>query len=173
MKRENLIPFIKWGIYYLALLIAYTLQTTSHLFEISGIKPVLIVPLLICVCMYEEVVPSFVYAVITGLLWDISSGKLMGFNAIILSVVGMFASLLCIYYLRTKLLNSVLFVITAMMVQGLLDFLFYYALWGLENNQLILTNYILPTVIYTVVVTPIFYFGVRLAASKFNSVVRI
>ncbi|MEG0692589.1 MAG: rod shape-determining protein MreD [Oscillospiraceae bacterium] len=172
IKNEKLLPVIKWAIYYLLLLFFYTLQTTPELFQIFGVKPVLILPLVVCISMYEGVMPSAIVAMIAGLLWDISSDKLFGFNAIILLSCSVLISLVCIYYLRTKLVNSIGFCCITALLQGLLDFVFYYAIWNYSNVSVILLHDILPTIVYTVLLTPIFYYLIRLIGVKFNQTSR-
>lgn len=173
MDREKLRPYLKWAIYYSLLLVFYVLQTTPHLFEIFSIKPVFIVPLAICVCMFEDVMPSAVFCIISGLLWDISSDKLLGFNAIILLTFGVLISLLCIYYLHTKLFNSLGFCAVVMAVQGGINYLFYFAIWDYSNSYLILLSNILPTIAYTLAVSiPIFYL-IRKISNRMNLVVRL
>lgn len=166
-------PFIKWGAYSLILLFAYTLQTIPGLFAISSIKPVLILPVAVCICLYEGVLSSSIFSMIAGLLWDISSDKLFGFNAIIFILCGMFISLLCIYYLRTKLVNGILFVTVTALLQMGLDYLFYYAFWGYGDPVSILLYQLLPTVVYTIAITPLPFFLVRGIARRFNTITRI
>lgn len=168
IKNEKLLPYFKWAIYFLLLLLIYTLQTTPNLFMIFGIKPILILPLVVCVGMYEGILSSGVFAIFAGLLWDISSDKLFGFNAVILLCCSVFISLLCVYYLRTKLINAVLFCLIVALLQGLLDFVFYYALWNYQSVHLILLNRILPSIFYTVLLSPLFYYIVRSVSLKFN-----
>lgn len=173
MQREKLRPYLKWITYYLLLVILYSLQTTPRLFELYGIKPVLVVPLVVCVCMFEPIMPSMVFSVFAGLLWDISSDKLFGFNAIIFIVCGVLISLLCIFYLHTKLMNSLLFCTVTMIVQGLLSYTFYFAVWGHENAYIVLLSSILPTIVYTALSVIPIYFLVRYLSNKFNTVVRL
>ena len=172
IKNEKFIPFIKWTIYYLLLLLFYTLQTTPYLFQIFGIKPVLILPLVVCISMYEGVMPSSVFSMIAGLLWDISSDKLFGFNAVILLCCSSLISLSFIYYLRTKLVNCIAFCCITTVLQGLIDFLFYYAIWDYPNVSIIFVNRILPTMIYTIILTPLFYYLIRMISLKFNQTSR-
>lgn len=171
-KKFKWIPVIKWLVYSVLLLLAYTLQTTPELFSIAGIKPVLVLPIAICVCMYEGVLSATIFSMIAGLLWDISSDKLFGFNAIIFIICGMLISLLCIYYLRTKLVNAIFFISVTGLIQMGLDFLFYYAFWGYGDPVIILLQRLLPTVVYTVVISPISFFIIRSIARRFNTVAR-
>lgn len=152
-----MIPIFKWVSYYFILLVVYSWQTAPNLFEIFNIKPVLIVPMVIAVSMNEKVIESALFGMFAGFLWDISSDKLFGFNAIILITLATMFSLICIYYLQTKLFNFVGFCIFALIVQGRLDYFFYYKIWQYENSNLIFTNRILPTIIYTILISPIFF----------------
>ncbi len=172
LKNEKLLPIIKWTLYSLLLLLFYTLQTTPHLFELFGLKPVLILPLVVCISMYEGVMSSAIFGMMAGFLWDISSDKLFGFNAFILLSCSVLISLACIYYLRTKLINSIAFCLIAALLQGFFDFVFYYAIWNYEGVSTILLNNILPTIVYTVVLTPIFYYTVRIIGMRFNETSR-
>lgn len=171
-RREKLVSAIKWITYSLLLLLAYTLQTIPGMLEFFGAKPVWILPVALSVCMFEGVMGSAVLCTVTGLLWDISSDKLFGFNAVILIIMGTIIALLCIYYLRTKLINAVFFVAVTAVLQGLLDYLFYYSLWGYDNPIIILTSHILPTAVYTVLVSPLVFFLVKKIALKFNEAAR-
>lgn len=173
MQFEKAKPYIKWGIYYLLLLLMVAVQTTPKLFSIFGVKPVLIVPLMICVCMFEEITPSFIFSLMTGFLWDMTSDKLLGFNAIILVCCGTLISLLCVYYLHTKLVNAYIFAVVTMVIQGLLDFFFHFAIWQIEGSSQILVKSILPTALYSIALTVIFFFCVRSISRKLNTVTRV
>ena len=173
MKKEKLYPFLKWCVYALLLLLFYTLQTTPGLFQIAHAKPVLIAALAVCVAMYENVIPAACFSMAAGFLWDISSDKLFGFNALIFLVCGMFISLICIYYLHTKLVNALLFCLVAMLLQSGMDYLFYYAMWGYSSAWLAYVGRILPTLAYTVVATIPIFFLVRSVERRLSLMERV
>lgn len=173
MTKEKFKPYLKWAIYYIALIVLYAFQTTPHLFEIFSVKPVLIVSLAICISMFESVMPSAIFSMIAGLLWDMSSDKLMGFNGIIIMMCGVFISLFCVYYLHTKLINSIVFCTIVMTLQGLLDYFLYYAIWNYSNTYIILVNEILPTILYTVISIIPLFFMIRSISYKFNTIARV
>lgn len=172
IRMEKLRPALKWVIFSLLLLLLYALQTTPGLFEILGTKPVLILAFAIAVSMYEGVMSSAMFCMVAGFLWDISSDKVFGFNAVILLCCGLMTSLFCIYYLHTKVLNSLLFSSVTLLLQGGLDYLFDYALWNLEGAWVMLLHNILPTAAYTLVVTPLFYYLVRWIEHKLSNTAR-
>lgn len=173
MEYEKLRPYLKWCSYYFVLIILYALQTTPRLFQVFGIKPVFILAFAVAISMFEEVMPSAIFCVVTGLLWDISSDKLLGFNAIIFLICGVLISLICIYYLHTKIANAVLFCSAVALIQGLLDYLLYYAAWNHSHSYIILVNNILPTALYTVISMVPIYFLTKWISNKFNPVVRV
>lgn len=172
-KHEKLMPYVKWGLYYLILLVLYALQTNPRLFTIYGVKPVLLVAMVACVCVFEDVLPSGVFAMVAGLLWDISSDKLLGFNAIIFLMCGIMISLLCIYYLHAKLINTIVFCGIIMAIQSLLNYVFYFAIWQYENSQLMLIRIIIPTAIYTLIPVIPLFFLVRKISYRFNRTIEI
>lgn len=173
MKWEKWQPLIKWGGFSLLLLLFYALQTTPGLLQIASVKPVLIVSLIVCVSMYEGAMASAFYSMTAGLLWDISSDKLFGFNGLILMLCGLLISLLCIYYLHTKLVNSLLFCSVTAFLQGLLDYVFYYAVWNADGAVVALVRNILPTAAYTVAITPLIFFLVRAIERRLSPIERV
>lgn len=173
MKIEKLRPALKWLIFALLLLVCYILQTTPGLFEVFHTKPVLIVSLAVCVSMYEGVMSSAFFCMTAGLLWDISSDKLFGFNGVILLFYGLIVALLCIYYLHTKVLNALVFCVGLLLIQGVLDYGFYYAIWNLDSSWIIWVQHILPTAAYTVLVTPLLFYLVRFVERKLNENARM
>ncbi len=164
---------LKWIIYAVILLVLYILQTTPLLFQILGIKPVLLVPFAVCLSLFESEKAAAAYAIAAGLLWDISSNKLFGFRAILLMCCCISVTLLVMYLMRNKLINGLFFVLCVMLIIELLDYVFFYVIWGYSNHHLILLNYLLPTLIYTVIITIPMYFLVRKIAAKFNETLRM
>lgn len=173
IKAEQLRSLGKWAIYILLLVLCCALQTMPGFMELFGIKPVLLLPLAVCFSMYEGVMPSAFYSMAAGLLWDITSGKLFGFNGLIFLCAGTMISLLCIYYLRTRIWNAIAFSSALLLVQGSLNYLFYYAIWGHADSGMMYWGKILPTGIYTVLITPLAFLLVRLIENKLNRTVRI
>lgn len=173
MRYEKWRPYIKWTLYYLILVLLLALQTTPSFLSIAGIKPVLLVPFVVSVCMFEEIVPSAVFSMVAGLLWDVTSQKLLGFNALILLCLGMFVSMICIHYLHTKLINAAAFCAVVMLVQGLLDYLFHFGVWGVEGASNVLLWNILPTAGYTLIFIVGFYYLVKAISDRLNVVTRV
>ncbi len=164
---------IKWIIYVVLLLLFYTLQTTPGLFQIMGVKPVLIVPFALCIAIFEGEWAGAFIGILTGLLWDVSSDRLFGYNGLIMMIACATVALLIMYLMRANWLNAALLCGGVMLAQQMLDFLFYYAMWGYAGVLQILLQVTLPTVVYTTLLSPLMFLLVRKIASKFNEVVRV
>jgi len=149
---------LKWTLYSLLFFVAFIFQTTVDLFRIFGVKPILILPIILFIAMMEGEWAGALVGVIGGLFWDVAADKLIGFNAIILLLLTVSAALLSMYLIRVNFWNSILVVLASALIQGLIDFLFSYLIWGHEFTYVILLRMILPTVAYTVLVSaPIFF----------------
>lgn len=157
MKHEKIKPIIKWILYSLLLIVFYALQTTPLFLQILGIRPILLVGFTVCIAMHEDIIPSAIFGMMAGLLWDISADFLFGFNGLILLVESAAIALLTIYFFRNKILNSLFFCAAVIAIQQLLYFIFYYMIWNMHGALEILLKNILPTCIYTIAITPLFY----------------
>lgn len=161
-------PTIKWLCYSAMLLLAYVLQTMPGFLTFFEAKPIFLVAVAVCVAMYENVVPSAVFCGIAGLLWDISSDRLFGFNGLILMLCGVTISLLSIYYLHTKWINSTWYCAGTLLLQGILDYLFFFVIWRYAGAESVLWLRILPCALLTVAVTPPIFFLIRKTAHLFH-----
>lgn len=154
-RKRNL---IKWTLYSLILFVAFIFQTTVDLFQVFGVKPIWILPVILFIAIFEGEWAGAIFGVVGGLFWDTAANKLLGFNAIILLVLTVCAALLSMYLIKVNLWNSLLVILVAALLQGFADYVFCYLIWGHGGTHLILLKKILPTVIYTTVAAvPVFY----------------
>jgi len=166
LKIETL-KFLWHPVFFLLLIILYTLQTTPELFMISGVRPVLIVPFILCVAMLKGEGVGAIYAIIAGFLWDMSSGRLAGFSALILMLCCVAAALLTIYLIRITWFNIILITSLTLTIYFSLDYMFFYLLWNYENSHTILINKIIPMCIYTIIISPFMYLLLNKINKKF------
>ncbi len=169
--RKKTVSAIKWAVYIALLFFFFILQTTLPFLGIYEIRPILVVSFIIALSMQEREWYAMAFGLLAGFMWDFSSGKTPGFNAAILMLCCIAVSLATMYFAGNNFLNSMLFCGLTMVLQGLLDYLFYYLVWGYENSHLILLRYILPTALYTTAVVPLFFFPLRWLHRKFENLV--
>lgn len=155
-RHYVLLQTVQWVAFALLLFGCYLTETAG-----SFIKPLLLIPLALCISARIGEIQAMAVGTISGLLLDVACGKLLGYNALWLVVCCVIVSLLHAYLLRDKLLNILILTAVCTAVQGYLDYVFYYAIWGHENVELIYTNIMLPSGIMTVIFTVPLYFIVR------------
>ncbi len=162
---------IKWGIYIVLLLIFYCLQTAPSLWTIHHIKPVLLIPLAVCISLFEGEIGSAVFGLLTGFLWDFASGKVFGFYGMVLMICCLLAALLSMYLVRVNLMNALFIVAAVSLICNIWNFLFYYLIWGYRDVWLSFVQLLFSSLYTTVFALPIFYLT-RLIATKCNGSVR-
>ncbi len=149
---------LKWGIYSLLLLLFYVLQTTPAALSIAGVKPMLLIPLAVCAACFEQPLSSGIFGLFCGLFTDAAAGYLLGFNALILMLSCVIISLIHTNFLKSKLLNTLISGLCVLLIQRMLDYFFYYSIWGLDPSCYILLHQILPCAGYSLALcVPIFY----------------
>jgi len=156
-NRARILAFNKYFIYALLLLFLYVLQTTPRLFEIYGVKPMLVIPAAIAMAMHEGELAGGIYGAFAGLLCDMGGFGLFGFNGIVFLVTGAIAGLLVAYMMKCSATNCVLFVFVAMLARGSIYYMFAFGIWNHEYAWRIYLYQILPMVVYTAIsAIPIF-----------------
>ena len=166
MNRIRLILAVKYTVYLTALLILYVLQTTPGLFAIYGIRPMLVVPAAMAIAMYEgEFVGGF-YGAFAGLLCDIASNMLFGFNGLFIASFCIVAGLMVIYLMHRNVWNAMLYVFIAMLVRGSLEFFLVYGMWGYDYVWRIYLHHTLPLIAYTTAVAPLMFWLVHIIHGK-------
>ena len=90
----------RWLLYFLLIFLSFIFMTSG-----TWRKPILFIPIALCISMYSGQISSAFTGAVCGFLIDISSGKLFGYNAIILSFFCIFVSLMFELYLRNKFIN--------------------------------------------------------------------
>lgn len=157
--------YLKWTAYGLWLLLICVLQNTPRLLpEILGARPVLVVPLVVCIALYTGPLGGAAAGVAAGLLWDMYSTRLLGFNALLLLVIGCVCGLLVRLLIRNNILSAMLLMTAALVLQGLADWLGNYVILAVEDAGFVLLHTILPNMAYTLVLSPLLYLITRAIA---------
>lgn len=163
-RKYMLLQTVQWIIFGLLILAAFVLSTAG-----SHLKPLLLLSLALCISSHTGEIQATAIGMVCGFLTDIASGKLLGYNAVLFVVFCVAVSLLYNYILRQKMLNIVILTAVSVLIQGYLDYLFYYAIWGHEDVWLIYTNIILPASILTLLSSFCLYYPVKWIADKCGS----
>lgn len=151
-QRYYVLQTVQWLCFSILIAGAFFMSTAG-----SYLKPLLLLPLALCISSRTGEIQAMAVGTVCGLLMDIAGGKLMGSNALLLVVFCVPVSLLYQYILRQKLLNILAITAVCTAVQGYLDYLFYYAIWGHTDVFWIYSHIIFPAGLMTVASVLVLY----------------
>lgn len=150
--------YLKWAAYGLVILLACILQSLPRLFPaVGGAHPLLVVPVVVCIAMFEGPIGGAAAGIAGGILWDLFSVRLLGYNALMLMMICCFCGLMAQLLIRNNLLSSMLMTAAALLVQGLLDWFFNHVLISQPEPLYALTHITLPNMAYSLILTPLLY----------------
>ena len=150
--------YMKGIVYGVVLVVASILQSLPHFIpSFGGSKPLLMIPVVVCLAMFEGPVGGAVIGIAGGFLWDLFSDRLLGFNSLLLLMICCACGLLTRLLIRNKLLSSLLMTAGAVFVQGILDWFFNYVITSQDSPFFELCHYTLPNMLYTMILTPLVY----------------
>lgn len=159
--REKRILIIKttvrWLLYYVLIFFSFILMTSGTM-----LKPVLLIPIAVCIAVNNNQIGSAVTGAVCGFLIDIACGRLFGYDAVILTIFCILASLLFELYLRNRFFNVFVISAVAAFIQGCLDYKFYYEIWNYDGVERIFRKVTIPVWALTAVSTVFIYLVIRL-----------
>lgn len=130
LKKSRLT--LKWICYILFALLCFCLQIAPVRLGIFS-NTLFLLPFVISVASFEEIIPSTVLAVVCGFFWDYSSNRLFGFHAMILLVLCVAVSLSMKYFVRPVFLSVIAAIVCSVFVYSLVDFFFFNVLLGYDS----------------------------------------
>lgn len=156
---------LRYFAYTLEILVVFVLQETPGLFPpVFGQRPIALIPVALAIAYFESGTASMAFGILTGLLVDYGMGGALGFHALVLALVCYAVAMLAENLLRASFLTYLLSAVLLMAVVTLLQWLFYYVLYGYGHTAYALVNHYLPRYGYTVVLAPIAYYFNRALA---------
>ena len=149
---------LKHTVYALFLFLVYLLQITPRALTISGINPLMATAFAVVVACVEGEFIGGIYGGVAGILCDLSAHTYFGYNAIVLLILCTACGLLMVLLVKQNWLSVTLTGLAVLIIQTLLEFYFYYGLWGYESLGVLFTRHTLPTIAYSTIFIPMFYF---------------
>lgn len=156
-NNRKLMLTLKYSVLALLFLLLYMVQTTPGLLRILGVKPILLIPAAVATAMYEEEFIGGIFGLFAGMLCDLGAFSLYGFYSILLLAAGAATGLIVVHWLHRSYRGALLITFVAAAVCGLLRFYFDYGLWHYEGISTLFLEQTLPTIIYTAITAPLFF----------------
>lgn len=158
IRKEKRNTALRWIVYGLMLAVSYVYMTTA---PFGRHIPLFVIPIAMCISMFEEPFESAIAGTVSGLLLDTALGTLIGLNGIIMMWCCLMSSLLFHFFMRRHIVNIILLNAAAVIAQSLIHYLFYFAVWEYDRSGSILRKEFLPVMIYTEIAVLPFYFAVK------------
>lgn len=167
MRKNTKILIIRRAIFVVLILLVNILQNTNGFFpEPFGLRAFLLVPLVVCLGMFEREIAGAALGLFAGILWDGVSGLGDGYNALFFAAVGACCGLLINVLMRNHLLTALILSAAANLLYVSLYVLFFIIARGLDSAGYLFLRYYLPDAVYSFLFTPVFYIIVRAVMKK-------
>lgn len=171
MRRNTAVLVTRRVLLALLIFCSHILQNVlSFPPEIFGVRCWLLISLTVCIGMFERESAGLMLGLFAGLLWDVVSGHGDGFNTLFLMVIGAVCGLLINLWMRNNLLTALLLSGGAHVLYILLYMVFFILAGGVQDAGFLLLRYYLPTCLYSLLLTPIYYFAVRFLMKRLQLV---
>ncbi|MBQ1544159.1 MAG: rod shape-determining protein MreD [Clostridia bacterium] len=152
------------------ILVAGLLQNTPHCFPtIMGVHAYLLLPLAVCIAMFEKGLYGVILSVFAGTLWDVSTAALDGFHAVFFLLAAGLIFALMNYLMRNNLVTALLLSAGVILLYTMVHWLVFNVLRGTGDVFWRLARYDLPAAGYSFLFTPVFYPIIRSVLKKLRA----
>lgn len=154
--------YIRRTVFILLIIFAAILQNTPHLFPtIFGVRAFLLIPIVVCIAMFERDLVATLMGIFAGALWDVTMAVGDGYNALFMMIIATAVGLLINYLMRNNLSTALLLCGISILLYVILYWFFFVICRGIEGGAILLLTYYLPSALYTFIFVPIIYFAMR------------
>ena len=150
-EKKRLI--IRRVIFAVLLIFCAVIQNTPGLLpEPFGAHQLAVTVMVVCIAMFERETAGMLLGLLAGVVLDVTGGT-QGINAILLTVIGLVCGMLVNNMIRNN-------IVTALIVHTFVYWIVFVAAAGVHGGRLLLT-FCLPSVLYTVIFTPLWFLITR------------
>ena len=154
--------YIRRALTVVLVFITALIQHTGLIPEILGVHAVMLVPLTVCIAMFERSIPGMCFGVLAGILWDFASVRGDGFFAVVLTVIGFASGALVTFLFRNNIRSALIISFGSLLLCNVSYWLMFILNKGYEGAWDALFSRYLPSVLYSLVFTFVFYYLVSL-----------
>ena len=156
---ENKYKSIRLIIYVVEIIIVFVIQQTpSFIPEIFGGRPMLLIPLIVSVVMFQNETISIFLGLFVGIMMDFGVGSIIGLYAIIMTFISYAISFFSGRLIKINILSGIIFSFLSITIIYMINILLTCILYGFDNFEYMFMNHYLSRMIYTFAFTPLFYF---------------
>ena len=150
---------IRRGLFVLVAVITAMIQHTPGLrLSLGSVSPMLLVPFVVCVAMYERSMTGLAYGVLAGALWDFASTGADGMFTLMLTTIGFGVGIVITFYVRNRLFSAVVLTFAASCAVSVAYWLMFVLRKGFDGMWSVLVFRFLPIALYTTFFVFIYYY---------------
>lgn len=146
----------------IAVLTAIIQHTPGFRLSLGSLSPMLFVPFVVCVAMYERSMTGLFYGVLSGALWDFASTGADGMFTLMLSVIGFATGIVITFYVRNRLVSAFVLTLIASAAVSVAYWMLFVLRKDFDGTWTILLTRFLPLAVYTSVFTIVYYYLIGL-----------
>lgn len=154
--------YIRRALMVVLIFAAALIQHTGLIPELLGVPAMILVPLTVCIAMYERSMPGMCFGVLAGVLWDFASVRGDGFFSVMLTVIGFASGALVAFLFRNNIRSALIISFGSLLLCNVSYWLMFILRKGYEGASAVLFSRYLPSVLYSLIFTFVFYYLVSL-----------
>lgn len=152
----------RWSIYIFMIFVSVIIMNIGQ-----SVKPVIFIPLCVCICMNEGEYPAAILGGICGLLMDFSFGRIFGYSSIFMIAFCVATVLFFKHYFLQNIINIIWMTALFIAIYQIADYFLIYAMWNYEGIKYVFKEICFPSMVYTTLISPIVWLLVRPVQKKF------
>ena len=133
-------------------------HTAGALPSLFGARAMVLIPLTVCIGMYERSMPGLTFGVLAGVLWDFASVGADGFFSVALATVGYLSGVAVTWILRNNIFSALILSAISVTAVNTAYWLVFIQMKEFEGAAELLTGFYLPSALYTLLFTFLFYY---------------
>lgn len=162
MRRNTKLLIARRLIFALVILLTHILQNSTGLVPtVFGARAFLLIPLSVCIAMFEKELAGALLGLFAGALWDSVSGTADGYYTFFFMLVGAVCGFLINVLMRNHLLTALILCALTSLAFSAAYVLFFVIAGGVDSGGYLFLRYYLPSCLYTELFVPLFYLLVR------------
>ena len=159
----------RYLIYAFIILMAHLFQNTICIFpQIASVRPILLISVAVCVSMFEGEIVGAGAGLLAGALWDTVTVTADGYNAFYLMVSCSVCGVLLRIFMRNNIITYTIMNSGITFVYIITYIVFFISARGIDGAVPMFFRYYLPMIIYTLLLTPLWYFLIRAIYRNFS-----
>lgn len=159
---DNKKLYIRRALFILLTVLTAAFQHTDMAVpDLFGAKAMLLIPLCVCISMFERSMGGLAFGVFCGVLWDAASARGEGFFSVALACTGFLAGAAITYFMRNNIFSALILSGVFSMTVNTVYWLCFILMKGYEGAADVLVSFYLTSAVYSALFTLIYYYLVR------------